>query len=199
MKLDRLLSLAWTIAEVEARALGSAVIEPEHFLLAALKIVDVDFPEQLDKLDISSEVWKSMCQDANKVQQYLDVLPDKITTVRRRIRHRLARNANPPIPDDQVIHRSRKTRAAFYDAANQVELEFTHFLRAALMEDRGGGKKSGNRARHRRRHKADLHGEATEPRSGRKAELPRLHGGGVPHRRPEAASALDFKRIALFT
>ena len=67
------------------------------------------------------------------------------------------------------------------------------------MEDRGGGKKSGNRARHRRRHKADLHGEATEPRSGRKAELPRLHGGGVPHRRPEAASALDFKRIALFT
>jgi hypothetical protein len=39
MKLDRLLSLAWTIAEVEARALVSAVIEPEHFLLAALKIV----------------------------------------------------------------------------------------------------------------------------------------------------------------
>ena len=28
-----------------------------------------------------------------------------------------------PIPDDQVIHRSRKTRAAFYDAANQVEGE----------------------------------------------------------------------------
>lgn len=29
----------------------------------------------------------------------------------------------PLIPDDQVIHRSRKTRAAFYDAANQVEGE----------------------------------------------------------------------------
>ena len=33
------------------------------------------------------------------------------------------RNATPPILDDQVIHRSRKTRAAFYDAANQVEGE----------------------------------------------------------------------------
>ena len=97
MKLDKLLDLAWVIAEVEARALGSEVIEPMHFLLAALKIVDVDFPAQLDKLDISSEVWKSMCKDAKKVQRYLDVLPEKITTVRRRIRHRLARTAQPPI------------------------------------------------------------------------------------------------------
>ena len=37
--MDKLLSLAWTIAEVEARALGSAVIETEHFLLSALMIV----------------------------------------------------------------------------------------------------------------------------------------------------------------
>ncbi len=107
-------------------------MEPIHFLLAALKIVDVDFPAQLDKLDISSEVGKSMCQDANRIKQYLDVLTEKITTVRRRIRHRLARTANPPIPDDQVIHRSRKTRAAFYDAANQVEREVITLLQ--LME-----------------------------------------------------------------
>ncbi len=132
MNLDKLLDLAWAIAEVEARTLGSAVIEPEHFLLAALKIVDVDFPAQLDKLDISSKVWKSMCQDANKVQQYLDVLPEKITTVRRRIRHRLARAAKSPIPDKQVIHRSRKTRAAFFDAANQADGEVITLLQ--LME-----------------------------------------------------------------
>ena len=69
------------------------------------------------------------------------------------------------------------------------------------MEARDGSQKSGNRARHRRRHQADLHGEATEPRSGRIGEAapPRLQGVGVPHRRPEAVSALDFKRSALFT
>ena len=128
MKLDKLLDLAWTIAAVEARALGSEVIEPMHFLLAALKIVDADFPAQLDKLDISSDAWKGMCKDANKVQRYLDVLPEKITTVRRRIRHRLARTAQPPIPDDQVIHRSRKTRAAFYDAASQTDGEVVTLL-----------------------------------------------------------------------
>ena len=85
--------------------MGPEVIELMHFLLAALKIGDVDFSAQLDKLDISSEVWKSMCKDAKKVRGYLDVLPEKITTVRRRIRHRLVRTAQPPIPDDHVIHR----------------------------------------------------------------------------------------------
>ena len=99
--------------------MGSEVIEPMHFLLAALKIVDVDFPVQLDKLDISSEVWKGMCKDARKVRGYSDVLPEKITTVRWRIRHRFARTAQPPIPDGQVIHRSRKTRAAFHDVARE--------------------------------------------------------------------------------
>lgn len=123
MKLARRLDLALEIAAIEAKALGSEVIEPMHFLLAALKIVDVDFPVQLDKLDISSDVWKEMCKGAKKVQGYLDVLPEKITTVRRRIRHRLARTAQLPIPDGQVIHRSRKTRAAFFDAASQTEGE----------------------------------------------------------------------------
>ena len=99
--------------------MGSEVIESMHFLLAALKIVDVDFPAQLDKLDISSEVRKGMCKDARKVRGYSDVLPEKITTVRRRIRHRLVRTAQPPMPDGQVIHCSRKTRAAFYDAARE--------------------------------------------------------------------------------
>ena len=132
MKLDNLLDLAWAIAEVEARALGSEVIEPMHFLLAALKIVDVDFPAKLDKLDISSDDWKSMCQDAKKVRAYLDVIPEKIMTVRRRVRHRLARAAKPPIPDDRVIHRSRKTRAAFFDAANQTDGDVITLLQ--LME-----------------------------------------------------------------
>jgi len=128
MKLDNLLDLAWSIAVIEAKALGSEVIEPMHFLLAAMKIVDVDFPAKLDKLDISSEVWKDMCKDAKKVREYLDVLPEKVTTVRRRIRHRLARTAQPSIPDDKVIHRSRKTRAAFYDAASQTDGEVVTLL-----------------------------------------------------------------------
>ena len=49
--MDKLLSLAWTIAEVEARALGSAVIETEHFLLSALMIVVGD-------VEVSEKSWR---------------------------------------------------------------------------------------------------------------------------------------------
>ena len=51
-----------------------------------------------------------------------------ITCRSRRVRHRLARTAQPPIPDDQAIHRSRKTRAAFYDAASQTDGEVITLL-----------------------------------------------------------------------
>ena len=115
MQLDDLLKLAWSIAELEARALGSRVVEPTHFLLAALKIVDLEFPAQLDALNIETEKWKSMCENARSLRNYLDIIPDKVTEVRRRVRHRLSRNAEPPVEPSVVIHRSRKTRAAFFD------------------------------------------------------------------------------------
>lgn len=121
MQLDDLLKLAWSIAELEARALGSRVIEPTHFLLAALKIVDSEFPAQLDALNIETEEWKSMCENARSLRNYLDIIPDKVTEVRRRVRHRLSRNAEPPVEPSVVIHRSRKTRAAFFDAASLIE------------------------------------------------------------------------------
>ena len=38
MNAGELLVLAWSIAEIDARVLGSEVIEPMHFLLTALKV-----------------------------------------------------------------------------------------------------------------------------------------------------------------
>lgn len=97
MEVDELLDMGWRIAEIEARALGSPLIEPEHFLLAALKIVDPEFPVQLEQLDIETEKWKMMCKDAAKLRRYRDVLPDKVAEIRHRLRHRLARNAERPL------------------------------------------------------------------------------------------------------
>ena len=121
MEVDELLGLGWRVAEVEARALGSPLLEPEHFLLAALKVVDPEFPGQLEQLDIETEKWKTICKDAAKLRRYLDILPDKVTEVRHRLRHRLARNAEKPLPREDHIHRSRKTCAAFFDAQCQAE------------------------------------------------------------------------------
>lgn len=121
MDVDPLLKIAWQIAEIEARALGSRIIEPSHFLLAALKVVDLDFPNQLEVLNLTTDVWKSMCKDAVKVRHYLDVTPDKIRQIRRRLRHRLRRTANPPLSAKTKIHRSRKSCAAFFDAYCQLK------------------------------------------------------------------------------
>lgn len=121
MEVDELLDLGWRIAAIEARALGSPLIEPEHFLLAALKIVDPEFPVQLEQLDIETEKWKMMCKEAAKLRRYLDVLSDKVTEIRRRLRHRLARNAEQPLSQKKHVHRSRKTCAAFFDAVRAAE------------------------------------------------------------------------------
>lgn len=67
MNADPLLKIVWQIAEIEARALGSRTIEPSHFLLGALKVVDLDFPNQLEELNLATDEWKSMCKDALKV------------------------------------------------------------------------------------------------------------------------------------
>lgn len=117
MEADNLLKLGWAIAEHEAIALGAENIEPIHFLLAALKIADPKFPAQLDKLDITSEEWKKMSEAARRLRQWLDVLPDHVTDARRRLRHRLARNAGPQVTV-KSLHRSRMTKAAFYDASS---------------------------------------------------------------------------------
>lgn len=121
MNVDPLLKIVWQIAEIEARALGSRTIEPSHFLLGALKVVDLDFPNQLEELNLATDEWKSMCKDAVKVRHYLDVIPDKIGKVRRRLRHRLRRTANSPLSAKTKIHRSRKSCAAFFDAHCQLQ------------------------------------------------------------------------------
>jgi len=85
-----------------------------HFLVASLKIVDPEFPSQLEKLDIETDDWKSLCKEAVKIQHYLDVVPDKVSQIRHRIRHRLSRAGSPPLPDRAKIPRSRKSCAAFF-------------------------------------------------------------------------------------
>lgn len=116
IEVDNLLKIGWVIAEREAIALGAESIEPIHFLLAALKIADPEFPAQLDKLDITSEEWKMISEEAMRLRCWLEVLPDHVTDARRRLRYRLARNVGSRATVN-TLHRSRKTKAAFYDAS----------------------------------------------------------------------------------
>lgn len=117
MKAEELLKLCWLIANAEAKHLGATEILPIHFLLAAMKIIDPEFPAQSDKLNISSEEWSSMCKEARSIRQYIDVMPDRVTGKRRGLRKRLAaQRVNPPITTEGMLHRSESLKRAFEDA-----------------------------------------------------------------------------------
>lgn len=117
IKAGDLLQLCWLIANAEANNLGVTEIEPIHFLLAVLKIVDPKFPEQLDALNVSSVDWASMCREAQCVRNYIDIIPDRVTAKRRRLRARLNSNrVNPPIEKKGMLHRSESLKRGFADA-----------------------------------------------------------------------------------
>lgn len=118
MKAEELLKICWLVANIEAKNLGAVEIEPIHFLLAVMKIIDPEFPNMLDKLNIASEEWGSMCKEAVSIRHYIDVKPERVTEKRRRLRSRLASaRVNAPILKEGMLHRSEKLKKAFSDAA----------------------------------------------------------------------------------
>ena len=114
---DKLLQICWLIANAEAKNLGSAEILPIHFLLAVMKVIDPEFPNQVDKLNVTSEEWAAMCKAAQNIRHYIDVMPEKVTGKRRRLRANLARKqVRPPITQAGMLHRSEDMKRAFHDA-----------------------------------------------------------------------------------
>ena len=114
---DKLLQVCWLIANAEAKNLGAAEILPIHFLLAVMKVIDPEFPNQLDKLNITSEEWATMCKEAQNIRHYIDVMPEKVTGKRRRLRANLAgKQVRPPITQAGMLHRSEELKRAFHDA-----------------------------------------------------------------------------------
>ena len=119
---DKLLQVCWSIANVEAKYLGATEILPIHFLLAVMKVIDPEFPNQLDELDVSSKEWAAMCKEAQGIRRYIDVVPERVTDKRRSLRKRLAAmRTNPPIMVDGMLHRSADAKRAFSDAVMFID------------------------------------------------------------------------------
>ena len=122
LKAGKLLQVAWLIANAEAKNLGATEILPIHLLLAVMKIIDPALPDQLDKLNVQSEEWAQMCKSAQIIRQYIDIIPDRVTNKRRKLRARLnADRINPPITQEGMLHRSAALKRAFHDACLFVE------------------------------------------------------------------------------
>ena len=117
MKLEQLVNICWIVANAEAKRPGATRIEPIHFLLGVLKIVDPQFPNQLEELNLETDEWAAWCKSAKHVRNYIDIPPERVTAKRRALRARLdAKRTAPPITADGFLHRSDALRRAFADA-----------------------------------------------------------------------------------
>ena len=121
MKIDISTSvrIVWMIANAEASAAGSDTIQPVHFFLGVLKIIDPKFAENLKDLELPDDEKQSIFKDAKNVRRYLEIQDDDVTKYRRKVRASLKRKETRKA-DNQMLHRSEVSRHVFEVAVEKA-------------------------------------------------------------------------------
>lgn len=128
--------LAWNIANVEACLSGSARIEPIHFLLATLIIIDGVFEEVANAMNLSPQTIRGIFDLAADCRSVLKLSDDEITKGRRALRRFLHENAEAD--EITTLHRSGESRYIFQRAGRRTiagandELTLVHLLEEIL-------------------------------------------------------------------
>jgi ATP-dependent Clp protease ATP-binding subunit ClpC len=118
--LNSSLSIAWSIAEIEASTAGFESILPNHFWIGSFKCCDIDFAKFLlnAKLEIRDQEAQ-IALDFLAVRVALTDGNSKPAKLRRALRQRLAKEGEPtPRP----LHRHPDLRAAFVAARHLAEI-----------------------------------------------------------------------------
>src|SRR3990170_7231676 len=129
--------LAWAIASAESCLAGSSRIEPVHFLIAVLKVIDDAYHAEARDMGFDRASLESVAQVADEARSMLDMPDEDITRLRRSLRRELLGGAEPTPP--RLIHRSEQSRQLFRRAAVRAAdlgsdaLPIAHLL-AELLE-----------------------------------------------------------------
>ena len=130
--------LAWHIANTEACLSGAQFIEPVHFLLAALMILDDSYAQAAEMLGLPPEALKAVAEVAARARAALEMSDDEVTAARRRLRHDLSQRGEPtPL---RQLSRSTESSYLFQKAARRMvrtggdQLSLSHLL-DTLAED----------------------------------------------------------------
>jgi ATP-dependent Clp protease ATP-binding subunit ClpC len=127
------LILVWKLAELEARHLRSREIEPAHFFLGLLKIVDVDVVRLAENWE--EEGRDSVEQLSADVELLRSIFADSFietTPLRRRLRSRLNKGASE---EREALRRSGSARTLFAKAeALGSEIVRPDHLLAAILD-----------------------------------------------------------------
>jgi ATP-dependent Clp protease ATP-binding subunit ClpA len=119
--IDVSVQLAWAIANTEAFLSGSQRIEPVHFFLGILKIIDPAFEEQVSVLDIPEKHLRRLRKTSMDARQYLEMTPEGITNYRRQIRESVRSKGPTQKMKGEIphLHRSERLRKIFATVANR--------------------------------------------------------------------------------
>lgn len=110
----KLVEICWLISNDEAKFLGASEIEPIHFMLGVLKVLDPMFQDTLKASSISQEDLDDINKEIVRIRNYLEVMPDSITSRRRGLRNRLNKERrNIPILEKGYLHRSNLLKKCF--------------------------------------------------------------------------------------
>jgi ATP-dependent Clp protease ATP-binding subunit ClpC len=118
-QIDPSLQLAWALANREAHFSGSATIEPLHFLVAILLIIDDCFLRDAEAMGLPSEAIDEIGRLSAKTRRTIGVPQDRITAMRRELTKSLRQPDRAPTPT--VLHRSDESRALFQGAVDDAK------------------------------------------------------------------------------
>ncbi len=110
--------IAWSIANIEACHSGSERIEPIHFLLGALKIMDENFYSEAESMDVSPQVIESVVRMASQCRSAVKMSSEGVKVARRGIRRMLRRRGEAGTV--QTLHRSGASRYLFQKAGRHA-------------------------------------------------------------------------------
>jgi len=128
--------LAWSLANRHAMLSGSSRIEPAHFVLATLEIIDGVADPGIAEMDPGqiSDIKRA----AEECRESLGLTPEEVTRTRRSLRKVLDETDRELEPG--LLHRSQSSRKAFNRAARSVldsggqELTLAPLARSLLQE-----------------------------------------------------------------
>lgn len=113
------LILIWRLAELEARNLNAANIEPVHLMLGLCKSVDLDLPSlvQKDSLDVLEELLR----EVRRLRTVFRAAGLDACAFRRALRGKCGCKLVAP-PASERLRRSKEAKRIFADAEHFAEL-----------------------------------------------------------------------------
>lgn len=118
MKMTTSIELVWQLAGQEALAADFSTIQPEHFLMALLKLTELPF-DDIHKVAGGEEVARELAQDAANVREEFERRSVNTKHARRTLRSDLGTGDGRG--DDRELHRSDASRCLFDSAAQLAD------------------------------------------------------------------------------